>query len=129
MNAHVCNNESVNEIPPPAGSGAPPGFVRLTSPLHPWIDRKLGYFGNDRYVLFYYEPRGDEVIWKDGRSYGFATGAWCTFNDQIAPLANAYRVDLGNAESPGKHALFIDRQTKQAYFAERRTAERLLDNQ
>ena len=44
------------------------------------MDQKLGYHGNDRFVLFYYEPRGEEVIWRDSHSCGFSTGAGAAFH-------------------------------------------------
>src|SRR4051812_30829568 len=71
------------------------------------MDQKLGYRGRDRFVLFYYEHRGEEVIWRDTRSYGFATGAWCVFSDELAPVADLYRVHLGGEGSPARHVLLV----------------------
>lgn len=124
MSEHIQSEPIEPAVPP--GLGVPSDFVKLSEPVLAWIDRKLGYFGNDRFVLFYYEPRGEEVVWKDGRSYGFGTGAWCAFHEQIAPLFNRYAADLGKCEAPDDHALVIDRQTRRAYFAQRQKAEEFL---
>ncbi|HEX2973493.1 MAG TPA: hypothetical protein VHP11_14255 [Tepidisphaeraceae bacterium] len=107
----------------------PLGFRVLPETLHPWVDRKLGYFGSARFVMFYYEPRGEEVIWRDNHSYGFAAGAWCFFTDKIAPLAETYHVNLGSSDCQGREALIIDRLKRQAYFAERKTAEQFIARQ
>jgi hypothetical protein len=90
------------------------------------MDQKLGYHGKDRFVLFYYEPRGEEVIWRDSHSYGFSTGAGQLFIDELAPVADHHKVDVGSSGSPGTHALLIDRAGQRAYFAERNEAVRFL---
>lgn len=108
---------------------APLGSVAVSEMLHPWVDRKLGYLGDARFVMFYYEPRGDEVIWRDDRSYGFGAGAWCFFTDKIAPLAERYHVNLGNSISQGEEALLIDRVKRQAYFAKRKHTEQFIARQ
>lgn len=95
----------------------------------PGVERKLGYFGQARFVLFYYEPRGEEVLWKDSWSYGFGTGAWAYFMDQVVPLARRYGVDLGSSEGSGSEVLIIDRFNGRAYFADRKSAERFLARQ
>src|SRR5258708_10714734 len=78
------------------------------------MDQMLGYCGRDRFVIFYYEPRGEEVIWRDSQSYGFATGAWSTFMGEVAPVAEHYGADVGCKGSPGKHVLLIDRAERRA---------------
>lgn len=127
----------IEHRPPPFSPGRvidsvaeiPAGFMALHRGLHPWVDRKLGYFGDARFVMFYYEPRGEEVIWRDSCSYGFAAGAWCFFDDEIAPVAKTYHVNLGSSQSQGREALIIDRLKRQAYFAERKTAEQFIAHQ
>jgi len=83
------------------------------------MDQKLGYQGKDRFVLFYYEPRGEEVIWRDSHSYGFATGAGQFFIDELAPVADLHKVNVGISGSPGTHVLLIDRAVRRAYFVRR----------
>jgi hypothetical protein len=90
------------------------------------MDQKLGYRGKDRFVLFYYEPRGEEVIWRDSRSYGFATGAGQLFIDELEPVAEHHNVDVGSSGSAGTHVLLIDREERRAYFVERDEAIRFL---
>ena len=48
-------------------------FVTVTEKAMRSMDHMLGYRRRDRFVIFYYEPRGDEVLWRDSGSYGFAT--------------------------------------------------------
>jgi hypothetical protein len=91
------------------------------------MDQKLGYPGRERFVIFYYEPRGEEVIWRDRRSYGFATGAWTTFKEELAPVAELYGVEIGSEISPAKHVLLIDRADHRAYFVERTEALQFID--
>jgi hypothetical protein len=102
-------------------SAVPASFVELSSAARQQqcCDRELGYFGQDRFVMFYYEPRGQDVIWVDARSSGFGTGGWRCFLDEIEPLARRHGVDAGNVNSRGRHALVVDREIGQAYFAER----------
>lgn len=118
--------KAVTHPDPPASEA---GFTRVSEPLVPWIARDLGYFGRARFVCFYYEPRGDEVIWRDGQSYGFGTGGWSLFTDKIAPVARAYGAQVGSSQSFATDVLLIDRSTGEAYFAERKRAEQFLARQ
>jgi hypothetical protein len=97
----------------------PPEFLALPERLPPYLDRSLGYVGADRFVIFYYEPRGEEVVWEDGHTYGFGAGGWCAFEDLVAPLAKRHGADLGNEKSAGRDVLVLDRQRGLTYFAER----------
>ena len=105
------------------------GLIKVDARLRQRIDRALGYFGQSRFVFFYFEPRGEEVVWNDGHSYGFATGAWVVFDRKISPLARSHGVNLGDADGEGGHVLLIDRMTGEAYFAPRDQAERLVCQQ
>ena len=105
----------------------PAGFVKIEGRVRQRIDRALGYFGQARFVFFYFEPRGEEVVWNDGHSYGFATGAWLTFDRKISPLARNCGLNLGDSGSG--HVLLVDRMTGQAYFAPRAEAEQLVCEQ
>jgi len=93
------------------------------------IDQKLGYHGNDRFVLFYYEPRGEEVIWRDSHSSGFSTGVGQLFIDELSPVADLHQVDLGAGGSPGAHVLLTDRAARRTYFVERNEAIRFLNSE
>src|ERR1700722_11315458 len=80
------------------------------------MDQKLGYHGRERFVLFYYEPRGEEVIWRDSHSYGFSTGAAELFFAELASIADLHNVNIGISDSPGTHVLLIDHVAARAYF-------------
>jgi hypothetical protein len=100
----------------------PPGFLKPGGRLQQRIDRALGYFGQSRFVFFYFEPRGEEVVWNDGHSYGFATGGWRVFGERVLPLAHGQGVNVGQTGGRADHVLLIDRITGQAYFAPREAA-------
>lgn len=87
------------------------------------LDRALGYFGDARYVCFRYEPRGEEVVWNDGRSYGFGAGGWQPFLDHVAPAAKTCGAD-GLAD-----VLVVDRTDRRAYFASRPAGEAFVTRQ
>lgn len=103
-----------------ASDGLPDSFLSISAPfLRRGADRRLGYFGQERFVAFCYEPRGQEVLWRDSHSYGFASGAWAAFLDHIVPVALRSGVDVGTDRSKGTHMILIDRATGAAYFAPR----------
>jgi hypothetical protein len=113
----------------PFVSAVPSSFLKLSDRLQQCSPRQLGYFGQDRFVMFYFEPRGGEVVWTDSRSCGFGTGAWQVFLDEIEPLARRHGMNLGTPETRGQHALIIDRHWGQAYFAEQREGRSFLAEQ
>lgn len=100
-------------------SPVPAGFVAITEPLGRRIDRDLGYAGHARHVAFWYDPRADDVMWDDGRLVGSAGGAWRSFLDVVAPLADVYEANVGSGESVGRDVLLLDRVTGEAWFAPR----------
>ncbi len=104
----------------------PAAFTESPLPLPSQIARKLGYNGAARFVTFYYESRGDEVLWRDHDSYGFGTGGWLFFLEHIAPLARDLGLDLGTHDSRGTQALVIDRVLGRAHFADRDVAIRFV---
>lgn len=107
----------------------PADFIPLPEPLSGWTDRSLGYVGDARFVMFRYEPRGEEVVWNDGETYGFGAGGWCDFLDRVAPLADRSGVNLGlgwGGPTPATAVLVLDRHSGAAYFASRRSAEQFL---
>ncbi len=114
------------KAPPPVE--LPPDFVPLFEPIPGCSDRTLGYVGDERFVVFRYEPRVEEVVWNDGYTYGFGAGGWRDFLDRIAPLADRYaaKLCLGSPSCPGTDVLVLDRHSGSAYFASRDSAERFL---
>ena len=112
----------------PAIGEIPFDFVELSECFPSQTDRQLGYFGQSRFVAFRYEPRAEDVIWRDERSFGIATGAWQVFLDQIAPLADLYDVNVGSNGKTADHVLVFDRTRLTAYFAPRASAEAFLSH-
>ena len=90
------------------------------------MDRKLGYFGSGRFVAFHYEPRAEDVIWRDERSFGIGTGAWQVFLEQVQPLAELYNMNVGGTGRAADHVLVFDRVRLMIYFATRASAEAFL---
>ena len=125
--AEALDIESAAAVADSFVSAVPPGFLKLTGRLQQRIDRALGYFGQARFVFFYFEPRGEEVVWNDGHSYGFATGGWKTFGEKILPLAQG--MNVGQTSGRADHVLLIDRVRAHAYFAPRGEAESLVAEQ
>jgi len=104
----------------------PTDFVEILDCLPAQIDRQLGYFGNSRYVCFRYEPRAEDVMWSDEKSFGIATGAWQTFHREIGTIADLYGVKVGSDKGAGSDVLVYDRVMFAAYFAPRQSAEAFL---
>lgn len=106
----------------------PYDFVELSECLPAQTDRQLGYFGSARFVSFRYEPRAEDVMWRDDRSFGIATGAWQVFFDDVLPLADLYNVNVGATGRAADHVLLFDRVRQIAYFAPRKSAEEFLSH-
>jgi hypothetical protein len=104
----------------------PADFVEVRECLPVQSDRQLGYFGDGRFVAFRYEPRAEDVMWCDERSFGIATGAWQRFSDEIEPLADLYGVNVGSHARSADHVLVVDRVRSTCYFAPRASAEAFL---
>lgn len=103
----------------------PADFTEVPVPLPSRTVRQLGYPGAERFVMFYYEPRGQEVMWRDGHRYGFGLGGWSAWTEQIVPLAEELGVRLDGWPNPGA-ALVYDRLLRRAYFADRSSAEQFI---
>jgi len=110
----------------PPVSYVPAEFIKLLEPLSLGMDAKLGYSGDARYVLFYYDPWSDAVAWDDGRSHGFGLNGRREFMETIAPLTERYQVHLGSSITMASHVLLLDRLKHEAFFAEREQAEPFL---
>lgn len=118
---------SAGGSPPSVRDVAPPhGFVTLVEFRAVAVAQGLGYFREERFVIFGYCPGGGEVIWKDGHSSGFGTGGWQMFLDEIAPAAQRYGIRVGSAKGAGTHVLLIDRAADVVYAARREPAEAFL---
>lgn len=125
LNTVAAADEAIT--PPRAATAAPlpiwsvpDEFIDITDDTRTLqgIDRALGYFGNEPYVVFAYEPRAGEVIWKDGLSCGFAHGAWDVMSAKVGPVARDRGTTLGEDGVAGSHVLLVDRSRGRAYLAE-----------
>ena len=81
-------------------------------PAPPMLAEAIGYPGRARYVVLYWTPYGDEVIYTDGRlSADGHWHAWLLFTRHrtIAPHLQAY--NLGSSDEEATHWLLVDRET------------------
>ena len=117
---------AINRVIGGSAGEVPADFLELTDCLPLGSDRQWGYFGEGRFVAFRYEPRAEDVMWRDERSFGIATGAWQTFLDQMQPLADLYAVNVGTHNRAATDVLVLDRAKNTAYFASRKSAEAYL---
>ena len=92
----------------------------------PFIDQELGYFGADRFVLFYYDPRAHQLTWRDSRSFGPGSVESPASLACILDKARASGVSLGDDSAWGDHVLLLDRVDQQACFAYREAAQEFL---
>jgi hypothetical protein len=111
---------------PRAHGELPDDFLELSECLSANTDRQLGYFGEGRFVAFRYEPRAEDVMWTDERSFGISTGAWQRFFDEVEPLAELYGFNLGGHGRPAADVMVFDRVRRTCYFAPRASAEAFL---
>jgi hypothetical protein len=96
----------------------PHSFERLPMQLPPRLAELLGYCGRARFVAFYWEQVGDELMFDDGQSEG--TAEWFPFkrlveHPRVAPLI--FRYDFGSSDCEAMHWLIVDRHRSQAYAA------------
>lgn len=102
---------------------------RLTS-VPPVFEEAMGYFGQARYVGFYWEPAGDELMVDDGRTS--FTGEWGPFrvlmnHPATFPIFAPY--DFGSSDGYGPDMLVLDRETREASVLKVAEARRLLRDQ
>jgi hypothetical protein len=103
---------------------SPPGdFIELAGLHIPSIIRRLGYLGSDPFVLVGYCPWVFDVIWRDGRAFGFGNDGWRTYLLEIAPRARRCGANIGTTTCLGTHVLFFNRLGKGLYAAPRESAE------
>ena len=104
----------------------PPEFVELREMRSLSIDHKLGYFGNERFVIVGYSEEGQELFWKDGHSSGFGLGHWQFFVDHLGPPAANRGIQLGSLGKTGTHVVVLDRVAHRTYATCRSCAEGFL---
>lgn len=110
----------------PAWMEVPPEFVEIVELRSASLEYRLGYFRDERFVVFGYCPGGGEVIWKDGHGSGFGSGGWRTFLYEIGPAAARQGANVGHDDSIGSDVVLMDRARGVIYAAPRDRAEEFL---
>ena len=90
------------------------------------FDQGLGYSGQDRFVLFYFEPGSKEVRWRDTRASGSGIVGRPHDIIRIQEHARGCGVSLGDFLERGDHVLLVDRVCQEARFAFREEAQEFL---
>jgi hypothetical protein len=109
----------------------PAPLMRLLLPAIPDVfERALGYSGDARYLLVYWEPAGDELMWDDGQRA--TCGEWQSYllfihHPRIAPALHTYT--FGGSDAPARDGLVLDRQERVLYAGPIREARRLVQDQ
>lgn len=112
--------------PPPVE--IPRSFEQLPMTMPPRLAELLGYPGHCRFVAFYWEQIGDELMFNDGL---FAGTAECypfkrlVEHFRVAPIVSRY--DFGSSDSEAAHWLVIDRRASRAFGAPISAARAFLD--
>src|SRR5262245_28588093 len=91
------------------------------------LEEALGYTRQARWVAFYWEPCGDELIYSDGTvSADGSWYAWLTFvhHRRIAPALTPYH--FGSSEEEAVHWLLLDRETRTLCVGTRATVSHFL---
>ena len=131
----------------------------LRIPVPPMLEQALGYDGSARWVAFYWEPAGDEVMYDDGRASGDGDWwAWLAYVDhpavgpgllqkcwrcrgvgttnqlenepcEVCDGAGLLPLNLGSSDFEADHWLIVDRQERRAHVAPVAAAERFLQEQ
>jgi hypothetical protein len=104
-------------------------LIRLRDiPVPPMLEEALGYSGKSRYVAFYWEAAGDELVWEDGRAklIGANWPAWLIFVRHCRVARHLAPYQLGSSESEAAHKLLLDRQERTLYVGERKQVARFL---
>jgi len=113
----------MTEFSPPYQSD-PADIRRLEQSLQQGIEQQLGYRGQDRFVLFYFDPQTQRVMWRDSRACG--AGEQSGLFRLVEATAKACGVSVGSATGPGDHALLMDRVAHRATFSFREQAQEFL---
>jgi hypothetical protein len=97
----------------------------------PWsFEDALGYPKAFRWVAFYWEPAGDELMYDDG--YMSAEGNWWGFlqfvnHPKVAPWLSNY--NLGSSEEEATHWLLCDLEERDVFVGERAEVRAFLANE
>lgn len=121
----TCSNVAETSQDCECEAGSDGEVQEILELLSPGLARQLGYFGSASCVYFYYDLRGEDVVWNDGRVHGIGTGGWQAMAQIVEPLARKYLAVLtGRGSAP--QALVIDRDGHCAFFADMDEAKRMV---
>lgn len=110
----------------PSYQSDPADIRRLEQSLQQGIEQQLGYCGQDRFVLFYFDPQTQRVMWRDSRACGAGETEQTALFRLVEATAKACGVSVGSATGPGDHALLMDRVAHRATFSFREQAQEFL---
>lgn len=105
----------------------PEHFTEVLEPRLRSADRRLGYMGSQRFVIFDFSVEGGEVLWRDGHSCGFGSGGWQLFLGELASHAAQLGATLSSHDAEGTHVFIVDRLHRAAYLALRQHAQDFLE--
>ena len=110
---------------------------QLSVPVPPMLAEACGYTGrvfglplDARWVGFYWERSGDEVMYDDGRASG--TGEYTGFQafvDHAKVAVHLRYCDFGSSETRPRHYLLLDRTELRLYALPVRLAQQFLHSQ
>lgn len=81
-------------------------------PVPPMLSEAVGYRGDNRYIGFWWDQSGDELVWSDGAQTlcGGNHEAYLLFVRHPSVISHLFGYRFGNPEGQAKHALLLDRQ-------------------
>lgn len=116
----------IESLSPQSYQSDPADIRRLEQSLQQGIEQQLGYCGQDRFVLFYFDPRSQCVMWRDSRFCGAGEAQQTALFKLVEATAKACGVSVGSPTGPGDHALLMDRVAHRATFSFREQAQEFL---
>jgi hypothetical protein len=94
-------------------------FICLNLLVPPKFEAALGYEGDARFVAFYWEPAGDELMYTNGQiSANGEYAPWILWRRHIATAPTLFGYDFGSSDTPARHWLLLDREDRRFYVGE-----------
>lgn len=81
----------------------------LPCPVPPNLETVIGYFGDARYVGFYWIAGADEIVWDDGRTS--STGdpyGWIGFARHDVVRSSLLPINYGSSDTDAEYWLILD---------------------
>ncbi|RQW85631.1 MAG: hypothetical protein EHM79_11370 [Geobacter sp.] len=104
------------------------GMTPLFLPVPPMFERCLGYKGEGRFVVFFWE-HFDELCFRDDflNSGTLDSASWLLFMQHPFVRRHVSSFDFGSADFPARHWLLLDRDARRFFVGDRETVESFLD--